>query len=289
MMNVEVVKVGSRQSPLARIQADNAISRIDYPAKIVTMLEVADEDLSRPVHEMGGKGMFCTKLEQALLKQQIDCAIHSAKDCATIETAGTELLGVIYRGDPRDCVIGKHNLHQLPPGSRIGTSAPRRIEAIRLIRPDCEVIEIRGNVNTRLNKLNTGEVDALILGQSVIDRMALDVPHHTISEDVILPAAGAGKVVVQTRAEDMQTKAIWYPAIDWLASQELWIERGVLRAVEGDCQTAVGVRAKVQPDTQSSELRATSIVSDGMEFFRLEGDLQDAPAMIEEIAIKIKQ
>ena len=87
----------------------------------------------------------------------------------------------------------------------------------------------------------------------------------------------------------MQIKAIWYPAIDWLASQELWIERGVLRAVEGDCQTAVGVRAKVQPDTQSLELRATSIVSDGMEFFRLEGDLQDAPAMIEEMAIKIKQ
>ena len=185
-MNIEAVKVGSRQSPLARIQAENAISRIDYPAEIITMLEVADEDLTRPVHEMGGKGMFCTKLEKALLKNQIDCAIHSAKDCATIETEGTELLGVIYRGDPRDCVIGKHSLNQLPAGSRIGTSAPRRIEALKLIRPDCHVVEVRGNVNTRLNKINSGEVDALILGQSVIDRMGLDVPHHTISEEVIL-------------------------------------------------------------------------------------------------------
>ena len=75
-MNIEAVKVGSRQSPLARIQAENAISRIDDPAEIITMLEVADEDLTRPVHEMGGKGMFCTKLEKALLKNQIDCAIH---------------------------------------------------------------------------------------------------------------------------------------------------------------------------------------------------------------------
>ena len=286
-MQIEVVKVGSRQSPLARLQADNAISRIDYPAEIITMLEVADEDLSRPVHEMGGKGMFCTKLEKALINRQIHCAIHSAKDCATIETPGTELLGVVYRGDPRDCVIGDHSLHQLPAGSRIGTSAPRRIEAIRLIRPDCQVVEVRGNVNTRLNKLRDKQVDALILGQSVIDRMGLDVPHHTISEEVILPAAGAGKVVVQVRADDLQTKAIWYPAIDWLASQELWIERGVLRAVEGDCHTVVGVKAKVDEAEQSLELRATSITDDGMEFFRLEGDLTDAPAMIEEISIKI--
>ena len=288
-MNIEAVKVGSRQSPLARIQAENAISRIDYPSEIITMLEVADEDLTRPVHEMGGKGMFCTKLEKALLKNQIDCAIHSAKDCATIETEGTELLGVVYRGDPRDCVIGKHSLNQLPAGSRIGTSAPRRIEALKLIRPDCHVVEVRGNVNTRLNKINSGEVDALILGQSVIDRMGLDVPHHTISKEVILPAAGAGKVVVQVRKDDLHIKGIWYPAIDWLASQELWIERGVLRSIDGDCHTAVGVQAKVYEDTQGLELRATSITDDGMEFFRLQGDLTDAPAMIEEMSIKIKQ
>lgn len=286
-MTLDTIKVGSRQSPLARIQAETAISRIDYPAEIVTMLEEADMDLSRPVHEMGGKAMFCTKLEQALLSNKIDCAIHSAKDCATVETAGTDLLGVIYRGDPRDCVIGDHSLHNLPAGSRIGTSAPRRIQAIQLIRPDCEVVPIRGNVNTRLNKLHSGEVDALILGQSVIDRMGLNVPHHTISEEVILPAAGAGKVVVQTRSDDLNAKAIWYPAVDFIATQELWIERGVLSAINGDCHTAVGVRAKVDPGTHDLELRATSIEQDGMEFFRLIGHLSDAPAIIEEMAQKI--
>ena len=288
-MDIEAVKVGSRQSPLARLQAENAITKIDYPAEIITMLEVADEDLTRPVHEMGGKGMFCTKLEKSLLKKQIDCAIHSAKDCATLETEGTELLGVVYTGDPRDCLIGKHSLQELPTGSKIGTSAPRRIEALQFIRPDCQVVQVRGNINTRLNKIKSGEVDALILGQSVIDRMSLDVTHHTISEEVILPAAGAGKVVVQVRSDDMHTKAIWYPAIDWLSSQELWIERGVLRAVEGDCHTAIGVKATVSEASQEVELRATSIVDEGIQFFQLFGDLTDAPAMIEEMSIKIKQ
>ena len=95
--------------------------------------------------------------------------------------------------------------------------------------------------------------------------------------------------MVQVRKNDMHTKGIWYPAIDWLASQELWIERGVLRSIEGDCHTAVGVKARVYEDSQEIELRATSIIDDGMEFFRLHGDLTDAPAMIEEMAIKIKQ
>lgn len=286
-MTTEVVKVGSRQSPLARLQAENAISLIDYPAKVVTMLEVADEDLSRPVHEMGGKGMFCTRLEQALLNNTIDCAIHSAKDCATEETAGTELLGVISRGDPRDCVIGAHSLHNLPSGSRIGTSAPRRIEAIRLIRPDCVVVPVRGNIQTRLNKINSGEVDALVLGQSVVDRLKLDVPHHTISPEVILPAAGAGKVVVQIRSGDIESKAIWYSVIDYTATQELWVERGVLALIEGDCETAVGVQCIIDDNREDMELRATRYEEDSMEFMRLTGALTDAPHMIQEMSQKL--
>lgn len=286
-MPIEIVKVGSRQSPLARLQAENAISLIDYPAKVVTMLEVADEDLSRPVHEMGGKGMFCTRLEQALLNKSIDCAVHSAKDCATQETPGTELLGVIACGDPRDCVIGAHSLHDLPPGSRIGTSAPRRIEAIKLIRPDCVPVPVRGNIQTRLNKINSGEVDALILGKSVLDRLQLDVPHHVISPEVILPAAGAGKVVVQIRTGDIETKAIWYSVIDYKATQELWVERGVLAMIEGDCETAVGVQCMIDDHNQDMQLRATRYEDDSMEFMRLTGSLTDAPHMMQEMSQKL--
>lgn len=284
---IDQIRVGSRQSPLARIQTETAISRIDYPVQIITMLEEADLDLTKPVHELGGKGMFCTKLEQALINHKIDCAVHSAKDCATVETPGTDLLGVVYRGDPRDCVIGDHSLHNLPAGSRIGTSAPRRIQAIKLIRPDCEVVAVRGNVNTRLNKLYAGEVDALILGQCVVDRMGWTQPHHTISEDVILPAAGAGKVVVQIRSNDSISKAIWYPALDFVATQELWIERGILRMLNGDCHTAVGVRARIDPATHDLEIRTTHFDSEGMQFIRRSGRLTDAPQMMEEISEKI--
>jgi len=283
----DTIRVGSRQSPLAIIQAQDAVSKIDYPADIVTMLEIADQDLSRPVHEMGGKGMFCTKLEQALLNNQIDCAVHSAKDCATQETAGTDLLGVIYTGDARDCVIGDHALEDLPPGSIIGTSAPRRTEAIKIIRPDCVVMPVRGNINTRLNKIKTGEVDALILGHSVVDRMKLDVPHHVIEEHTILPAAGAGKVVIQIRSNSDMAKATWYPAVDFSSTQELWIERGVLRAINGDCHTAVGVRARVNTQHNELQLQAMCVQDHELKFFRLSGNLSDAPAMIEEMAIKI--
>jgi hydroxymethylbilane synthase len=283
----DIVKVGSRQSPLAVIQAEHAISKIDYPAEVITMLAEADLDLSRPVHEMGGKGMFCTKLEQALLSNRIDCAVHSAKDCATQETAGTDLLGVIYTGDSRDCVIGDYSLHDLPAGSRIGTSAPRRTEAIKIIRPDCTVLPIRGNINTRLNKWKAGEVDALVLGQSVIDRMKLNVPHHTVDQDVILPAAGAGKVVIQIRSNDSTAKATWYPAVDFSATQELWIERGVLRAIDGDCHTAVGLKASVDTHNDDLQLEAMSVQNDQLKFFKLQGALSDAPAMMEEMSIKI--
>ena len=159
-----MIKVGTRGSPLAIRQADGASSSLVQPYELITIKSQGDIDQKTPINEMGGKHVFCSALEESLIKQEVDCCVHSAKDMATERTEGTEVLGVVWEiGDRRDALVGPfENFDSIPAGQRIGTSSPRRADMLQDQRKDLRFVPIRGNIQTRLNLVGK-EVDAIIM------------------------------------------------------------------------------------------------------------------------------
>lgn len=253
-----MIKIGTRGSPLAIRQADGAGSGLVQPYQLIQIKSQGDIDQKTPIHEMGGKHVFCSAIEEKLLSGEIDCAIHSAKDMATEPTEGTEILGCVWHvGDRRDVLVGPfENFDSIPRGYRVGTSAPRRAKMLQDQRPDLRFIPIRGNIQTRLNLVDK-EVECIIMAKCAIDRLGIKVQHSVIPEEELLPAAGQGKVVVQIRRDDTKMKDIWnpqileWPTIEWMA------ERYVLELVGGDCHTAIGVTADARPERGLMQIRCS--------------------------------
>lgn len=253
-----MLKVGTRGSPLAIRQADGAASGLVQPYELIKIKSQGDIDQTTPISEMGGKQVFCSALVQSLLKKEVDCVIHCAKDLQTEPIEGTELLGCVWNvGDRRDVVVGPfENFDSIPSGYRIGTSAPRRIKMLQDQRPDLKFIPIRGNIETRLNLVGK-DVDAIIMAKCALDRLNLTPQYAVMPEEELLPAAGQGKVIVQVRSDDTRMKDIWapqileWPTVEWLA------ERCVLELVGGDCHTAIGVTADARPERGLIQIRCS--------------------------------
>lgn len=254
-----MLKIGTRGSPLAIRQADGAGSGLVQPYQLVQIKSQGDIDQKTPIHEMGGKHVFCSAIEEKLLSGEIDCAIHSAKDMATEVTEGTEVLGCVWNvGDRRDALVGPfENFDSIPRGYRIGTSAPRRAKMLADQRADLRFVPIRGNIQTRLDLINKQEVDGIIMAKCAIDRLGIQVQHAPMPETELLPAAGQGKVVVQIRSDDVRMKDIWSPQILEWPTIELMAERYLLKLVGGDCHTAIGVTADARPDRGLIQIRCS--------------------------------
>ena len=196
--------------------------------------------------------------EESLIKQEVDCCVHSAKDMATERTEGTEVLGVVWQvGDRRDALVGPfENFDSIPSGQRIGTSSPRRADMLQDQRKDLRFVPIRGNIETRL-KLVGKEVDAIIMAKCALDRLKLNPQHTVIPEEELLPAAGQGKVVVQVRSDDTKMKNIWAPEILEWPTFEYQAEKYLLELVGGDCHTAIGVTADARPEKGLLQIRCS--------------------------------
>jgi hydroxymethylbilane synthase len=243
----------------------------DRVAPLVVITTTGDRVQDRRLLEIGGKGLFTKEIEEALLAGQIDCAIHSLKDMPVASPEGLVLAAIPEREDPRDAFISliAERLEDLPQGARLGTASLRRQAQCLNLRPDLDVRMLRGNVDTRLEKLRAGEADAILLAASGLNRLGLsDLPRSFIDPRHSPPAPGQGALAIQTREADRD--------LPWLAALRhaptalaVSAERGAMAALEGSCRTAIGAYAFFEDDDLVLAVEALS--PDGVHRFRGEG------------------
>jgi len=252
------ITIGSRGSKLALIYAEKAKEKILQNTKIkkedIIIKEITtkgDQVQDRRLSELGGKGLFSTNIEQQLKEKKIDIAVHALKDMPAIETVGLRTESFLERNDPREILITKNGkkLNELKINSTIGTSSYRREFQIKKIRSDLNCKLIRGNVDTRIKKLNDGLYDAIILSYAGIKSLKIDdIVTETFSVEEIIPSAGQGIIALQCRDDDIEIISVLDAINDKETSLRAHAERNVLKVLEGDCETAIGVHAIIDED-----------------------------------------
>ncbi len=253
------LRIGSRGSPLAMVQARTVRARLAAVLKIdeddieiVVIRTTGDMIQDRPLSEAGGKGLFTKEIEEALLDGRIDLAVHSSKDMPTFSQPGLMLAACLEREDPRDAFICRkaRTLAELPHGATLGTVSQRRQAIAMRARPDLKVVPIRGNVDTRLRKVDSGEVDATILALAGLKRLGLaDRAISVMSADDFLPAVGQGAIGLETRVNDERTRALLSHIDHADTSVALAAERAFLAELDGSCKTPIAGHATVGGDT----------------------------------------
>jgi hydroxymethylbilane synthase len=247
-----VIRIGTRSSELALRQSrivEAALELLGFECELVTFKTIGDKKLDEPLSAIGAKGLFTHELEVALTKGKVDCCVHSLKDLPTENPDGLEIIAVLEREDPRDVLVVNpvtqaDSLMAVPAGSRIGTSSLRRRAQLTSLRPDLEVVELRGNVPTRLKKVDQGQVHAAILAAAGLIR--LNARQHIkqyLEPPAWLPAAGQGAIAVQIRADDEEMRTILEPLDHAPTSIAVRAERAFLAALEGGCQVPIGALA----------------------------------------------
>ena len=270
---MSALRVGTRASLLARAQSGQVAQALATAlGRDVVLVEVTTEgDINRaPLAQLGGTGVFVGALRDALLRDEVDVAVHSLKDLPTIPAEELALAAVPLREDPRDAVVARAGmtLGELPVGSRIGTGSPRRSAQLHALGLGLEVVAIRGNVDTRVRKVRSGELDAVVLaraGLARIDRLAEIT--ETLDPLQMLPAPGQGALAVETRRGDGELTDAVRAALDDSASRAAALaERTVLADLEAGCAAPVGALAEVVEGEDGEELwlRAVALSPDGM-------------------------
>jgi len=249
------LRIGTRGSPLALVQARTVRSRLaaatglnEDTIELVVIRTTGDTIQDRPLAEEGGKGLFTKEIEEALLEKRIDLAVHSAKDMPTLLPEGLILAACLEREDPRDVFISRkaRTLAELPRGASLGTTSPRRQAIAKRVRPDLNVVPLRGNVETRLRKLDSGEVDATLLALAGLKRLGL-VEHATniMSAEEFLPAVGQGAIGIEARAGDSRICDILARIDHADTSTAIACERAFLAALDGSCKTPIAGHATI--------------------------------------------
>jgi hydroxymethylbilane synthase len=248
----DAVRIATRGSELALRQARlvlAALSARGIAAELVPMKTTGDKKLDEPLGAIGAKGLFTKELEDALLAGKVDCCVHSLKDLPTEMPDGLTIAAVLEREDPRDVLvvndaIPAEGLSDLPRGSRVGTSSLRRRAQLLGARPDVDVVELRGNVPTRLKKVDEGKVHAAILAAAGLRRLGVQQRIDAwLDPPAWLPAAGQGAIAVQSRADDERMAALLSPLDHAATSAAVRAERSFLAALEGGCQVPIGALA----------------------------------------------
>lgn len=248
------VRIATRRSPLALWQAEHVAARLQQAHSGVTVELVkiqtqGDKILDAPLAKIGGKGLFVKELEQGLLKGSADLAVHSMKDVPVLLPDGLEIAIIMDREDPRDAFVSNHHadLASLPQGAVVGTSSLRRQCQLLEARPDLQIKFLRGNVNTRLAKLDAGEYDAIILATAGLVRLGFDqriVKRMPVRES--LPAVGQGAIGIECRSDDHQLKALLAALHDPETAYRVTAERAVNETLEGGCQAPIAAHARIK-------------------------------------------
>ena len=253
----------TRKSALALAQCRAFVARLAGEHELVEkqVTTSGDRIQDRPLSEVGGKGLFVKEIEEALLDGSADFAVHSIKDVPAALPDKLHIACIPAREDPRDVLVSpKHGtLEALPKGATLGTSSLRRAVSLLAVRPDLKIVSLRGNVDTRLRKVDAGEADAIVLARAGLVRLGLEARATQVLEpDVSLPAVGQGALGVEARIADENVAAVLAPLHDALTATCVAAERGVMAALEGDCKTPLAAYARRLGD----ELELQAFIAD---------------------------
>lgn len=298
-MQTDVLRIGTRGSALALAQAAETRARLmaahDLPEdafEIVVISTSGDRIQDRPLSEVGGKGLFTKEIEEALLDGRIDIAVHSSKDMPTRLPDGLELSAFLEREDVRDAFIGRDAGHiaELPPGARIGSSSLRRQALLRRMRPDLDVVTFRGNVQTRLRKLEAGDVGGTLLALAGLRRLALaDVATEILPVDAFPPAPGQGAICIESRIGDLRVAAMLAPIGHGDTASALACERSFLATLDGSCRTPIAGHAVI--DGGRLSFHGMVLTPDGTESHEIgaEGRVEEAERLGADAGERIRE
>ena len=282
------LRIGSRGSQLALWQANHVAGLLrehGHTVEIEIIKTTGDKITDVALAKVGTKGMFTKEIEEALAEKRVDLAVHSLKDVPTELAPEFELAAIMKREDPRDAFISvKYSaLDDLPRGARVGTSSLRRQCQLKAVRPDLEIFPLRGNVDTRLRKLESGEYDAIILAAAGVHRLGLDQHVRSrISADVMCPAVGQGALAIESRRDDAPTRALLGFLNDAATRTAIECERALLGALGGGCQVPIGAYA--EQHGRRLKLRAMVGRPDGSQVLREEAQGDNAEQLGREVA-----
>jgi hydroxymethylbilane synthase len=270
---VKPLRIGSRGSILARWQAEFVRKQLfqltGVEAEIIIIKTSGDKMQQQPLTQLGGKGIFIKELEEALLEGAIDLAVHSVKDIPTETPGRLHFPAVCRRDDVRDCLVSHTGtmLANLKQGARVGTGSLRRQAQLRHYRPDLDFRELRGNVDTRLRKVESGEYDAIVLSKAGLDRLGWSQKiTEPISTDISLPAVGQGAIAIQSRVSDRDADEFLSKLDDMETRTAIIAERALLSALQGGCQVPLGAWARMERGELVMEAVVCSV--DGAQYVR---------------------
>ena len=293
---MKTLKIATRQSPLALWQAEHIRARLNvlYPdltVELVKFVTQGDKILDTPLAKIGGKGLFVKELEAALLDGRADLAVHSMKDVPMHLPEGLTLAVICEREDPLDAFVSNHYLHfdELPLGAKVGTSSLRRKCQILQLRPDLEIVDLRGNVGTRLSKLDDGLYDAIILASAGLKRLGLaDRIRHCLAPIMSLPAVGQGALGLECRSDDAELLKLIAPLQHEETSICVRAERAFNAYLEGGCQVPIAGYATLLNDDQLQiEGRVGSVDGQTLLKEQLVGEIANAEQLGEQLAQRL--
>jgi hydroxymethylbilane synthase len=288
---MRALRIGTRGSMLARWQAESVRKQLfaatGVDAEIVIIKTAGDKLQHAPLTQIGGKGIFIKELEEALLEETIDLAVHSVKDIPTDTPSRLQFPAVCKRADVRDCLVSANGvtLANLRQGARIGTGSLRRQAQLLYLRPDLDFRDLRGNVDTRLRKVESGEYEAVVLAKAGLDRLGLSQRiAETLEPDVCLPAVGQGAIAVQARVKDTDAAAFLAPLDDAETRSSIIAERALLAAMQGGCQVPLGAWARMERGELVMEACVCSV--DGLQYIkeRATGTAENAAQLGQQLA-----
>ena len=289
------IKIATRQSPLALWQANDVADKLRefHPGLNIELIKIVtkgDKILDTPLAKIGGKGLFIKELEVAMLNGEADIAVHSMKDVPMELPAGFSLEIICPREQPRDAFVSNNykQLQDLPKNAIVGTSSLRRQSQLKALRPDLQIKDLRGNVGTRLGKLDAGEYDAIILAAAGLIR--LQMPERiaeTIDDDLLLPAAGQGAVGIETRQGDREILELLKPLACSITTIRVTAERAMNRKLEGGCQVPIAGFAQIKGEELFLRGRVGSVDGGTLLQAETKGKLEDAVEIGERVAEKL--
>jgi hydroxymethylbilane synthase len=294
------LRIGTRGSAMAlyqaalvrdRLRAAHAELAADSAIELVPIRTTGDRVQTRQLAEIGGKGLFTKEIEEALLDRRIDLAVHSLKDMETHLPAGLEIGCVLPRDDPRDVVVSRSGavLAALPHGARIGTASLRRRAQLLRLRGDLTIISIRGNVGTRLDKLASGEVDALVLALCGLERLGkTSLALEILPPERMLPAVGQGALALECRSEDGEMNQLLAPLHDAASAACVAAERAMLAALDGSCRTPIAGLATIAGDQLTLDALLLTPDGDAERRGRSQGAISEAVALGRDLGDRLR-
>ena len=297
-MSARSFVVGTRGSKLALRQTEIASQALTAanPSLILEprTIQVSGERSTASLTEIGGRGVFVIEIESALLAREIDIAVHSLKDLPSEETAGLTIAAVLPREDPRDALFSRSGAHlaDLPAGATVATGSPRRAAQVLAARPDVTVSDIRGNVDTRIRKVEEGEYDAAVLAAAGLKRLGwLERAAQVFEPEEMLPAVGQGALAIQVRSDDAEALALVAALDDASTRAAVTAERAFLRRLGGGCHAAIGGYATIgfAPSDDRAPLHMRGLVGEAMGGRLLKGEMSGVASEADMLGVRLAE